>query len=37
MIIKRHVRVGKEVHVGYFFLGFKRPIWINRKVEWITL
>ena len=36
MITKHYVRVGREVHIGYFIFNFKRPIWINRRVEWIA-
>jgi hypothetical protein len=30
-----HVRVGNEVRIGYFFLSFKKPFYISRKVEFL--
>ena len=32
MFHSMHVRVGNEIRVGYFFLSFKKPVWISRKV-----
>ena len=32
MFYTMHVRVGNEVRIGYFFLSFKKPFWISRKV-----
>jgi len=32
MFYTMHVRVGNEIRIGYFFLSFKKPIWISRKV-----
>jgi hypothetical protein len=33
MFYTMHVRVGNEIRMGYFFLSFKKPYWISRKVE----
>jgi hypothetical protein len=32
MFYSMHVRVGKEIRMGYFFLSFKKPYYISRKV-----
>jgi len=32
MFYSMHVRVGSEVRIGYFFLLFKKPFYISRKV-----
>jgi hypothetical protein len=32
MFYTMHVRVGNEIRIGYFFLSFKKPYWISRKV-----
>lgn len=34
MFYTQHVRVGNQVRIGYFFVWFKRPYWIGRKVKW---
>lgn len=32
MFYTKHVRVGNQARVGYFFALFKKPFWISRKV-----
>jgi len=32
MFYAMHVRVGNEIRMGYFFLSFKKPYYISRKV-----
>jgi hypothetical protein len=32
MFYSMHVRVGNEIRIGYFFLSFKKPFYISRKV-----
>ena len=31
MFYTKHVRVGRQAHVGYFFASFEKPFWISRK------
>lgn len=31
MFYTKHVRVGSQAHIGYFFASFKKPFWISRN------